>query len=164
MSDLHERKEDTGWAPLPFNYCPLSPYAPPALFWDKRELWNWIAEHILTNKATLLLAANRGGGTGTVTATTQPCQGLISSLTVGKKTNLSGLNPTCSGADEWPGYRCTAWLVVVLCSKTLCTIWSFNWCLEIKVDLFRFPSCEKSGLLHEVNWFLPLPKGSVCTI
>lgn len=30
-----EGGEDTGWALLPFNYCPLSPYALPDLIWDR---------------------------------------------------------------------------------------------------------------------------------
>lgn len=95
-------EDGTGWASLPFNYCPLSPYAPPALLWDKRELWNWIAEHISTNKATLHLTANRGKDQHRDSDNT-PVSEPDKFTNCWKENKSWGLNQKCSGAAEWTG-------------------------------------------------------------
>ena len=68
-------EEDTGWALLPFNYCPLSPYAPPALIWDSCEI-ELLSTSWQTKQLSTLLPTE--GQTDSVTATTHPCHSLIS--------------------------------------------------------------------------------------
>lgn len=111
-------EEDTGWAPVPFNYCPLSPYA----LSSETELWNWIAEHISTNKATLHLAANRGLDQHRDSNNT-PMSEPDKFSNCWKENKSGGLNQKCSGAaertNEVGGIGALYDLFLALRSKTL---------------------------------------------
>lgn len=137
--DVHKRNESRGGHRMSSTaFQLLSPLLMLLLLSSETELWNWIAEHISTNKATLHLAANRGKDQHRDSDNT-----LMSApdkfSNCWKENKSADLNQKCIGSswtDRWGGrYRRTVWLVVLLCSLTLTGTWSFKCSLVVKMKV-----------------------------